>query len=72
MTKRQRLQFYMRMYDYALEAKGFDEVLYPGEIEWRNAKERLKSGIFIEDATWNGLQGLMNEFGINIEPEIHP
>ena len=50
-------------------AKGFDEVLYPGEIEWRNTKERLNSGIFIEDATWSELQGLMNEFKINIEPE---
>ena len=53
-------------------AKGFDEVLYPGEIEWRNTKERLNSGIFIEDATWDELQRLMNEFEIKIKMEKVP
>ncbi|RJQ54652.1 MAG: Ldh family oxidoreductase [Desulfobacteraceae bacterium] len=50
-------------------AKGFEEVLYPGEIEWRTAQQRLKSGIFIEDATWDGLQRLMDDYGIKIEQE---
>jgi uncharacterized oxidoreductase len=50
-------------------APGFDEVLYPGEIEWRTAEQRAADGIFIEDATWDGLQRLMDEYGIDIKPE---
>ena len=50
-------------------APGFDEVLYPGEIEWRTARQRAVDGIFIEDATWNGLQQLMADYGIAIVPE---
>ena len=50
-------------------APGFDEVLYPGEIEWRTAQQRIADGIFIEDTTWNGLQRLMEDYGIAIEPE---
>ena len=50
-------------------APGFDEILYPGEIEWRTAKQRSKNGIFIEDATWNRLQKLMKEFSVDIDME---
>lgn len=49
-------------------APGFDEIYYPGEIEWRTAKQRSKDGIFIEDATWGRLQNLIKEFSINNEP----
>lgn len=48
-------------------APGFDEVLYPGEIEWRTAKQRSKEGIFIEDTTWNRLRNLMKEFSVDVE-----
>lgn len=48
-------------------AEGFEEVFYPGELEWRTTKKRLESGIFIEDDTWNSLQRLMKDFGISIE-----
>jgi uncharacterized oxidoreductase len=50
-------------------AEGFNEVMYPGEIEWRTAKQRSKDGIFIEDTTWKALEGLMKDFGIQIEME---
>ncbi len=42
---------------------GFEEVLYPGEPEWRTTQKRSKEGIFIEDRTWAALQGLMKELG---------
>ena len=33
-------------------AEGFNEILVPGEIEMRVREERMKTGIFIEDETW--------------------
>lgn len=45
-------------------AAGFQEVLYPGEIEWLTAKKRSREGIVIEEATWKALQGLIEEYGI--------
>ena len=33
-------------------APGFDEVLYPGEIEYRIETRQRKEGIFVEDSTW--------------------
>ena len=43
---------------------GFEEVMYPGEPEWRTARKKEKEGIFIEDATWEALQGLMKELDV--------
>jgi uncharacterized oxidoreductase len=45
----------------AKPAKGFTEVLYPGEPEWRTEQKRRKEGIFVEDTTWQKLQGLVEE-----------
>lgn len=45
-------------------AKGFKEVMYPGEIEWRNRKERLQTGIPVEDATWTSLTKLAGSVGV--------
>ena len=39
-------------------AKGFTEVLYPGEIEWRNEQQRRRDGIYIEDETWEQISAL--------------
>ena len=36
-------------------AEGFDEVLVPGELEFRREKERLKQGIPVDDTTWNAM-----------------
>ena len=43
---------------------GFDEVMYPGEPEWRTAQKKVKDGILIEDVTWSALQDLMRELGV--------
>ena len=45
-------------------AEGFDEVLYPGEIEYRTAQRRRREGIPIEDKTWGRLLEVGERFGI--------
>ncbi len=45
-------------------AQGFTEVFYPGEPEHLRTQKLLQEGIFVEDATWERLQELANEFGI--------
>jgi uncharacterized oxidoreductase len=45
-------------------AQGFSEVLYPGEVEWRNEQARLKSGVEIEDATWAKLIELAKTYKV--------
>ena len=49
-------------------ATGFSEILYPGEIEWRNEQTRRKEGIFVEDETWDQISGLMQS--LNVEGEV--
>jgi uncharacterized oxidoreductase len=43
-------------------AKGFKEVLYPGEIEWLTEQKRRKEGIPIEDETWGRVTALIKEY----------
>ena len=45
-------------------ADGFDEVLYPGELEHRQTQRRLKDGIEVEEATWSKLADLAREYGV--------
>ena len=45
-------------------AKGFDRVLYPGEIEYLTEQKRLKEGIAIEEPTWEQVWGVVREFGL--------
>ncbi|MCB1512449.1 MAG: Ldh family oxidoreductase [Hyphomicrobiaceae bacterium] len=45
-------------------ADGFNEVLYPGEIELRREKECLANGIAVDDKTWKQLKELADKFGI--------
>ena len=42
-------------------AKGFSEVFYPGEVEWRNEQRRRSEGIYIEDETWAQISALITE-----------
>ncbi len=46
-------------------AAGFDEVFYPGELEYKREQQLLAEGIFVEDATWNSLKELAAEFGLS-------
>jgi LDH2 family malate/lactate/ureidoglycolate dehydrogenase len=45
-------------------APGFDEVLYPGEIEYRNEARQRKEGIFVEESTWGELISLAEGYNI--------
>ena len=46
-------------------ATGFDEVFYPGELEHKREQQLLAEGIFVEDATWNILKQLADEFDLS-------
>ena len=43
-------------------------VLYPGEIELRTRRERQANGVLIEQATWDRIVGLLEEYGLGNEP----
>lgn len=45
-------------------AQGFQEVLYPGEIEYRTQQRRQKEGIQVEDATWRRITQVAERFGL--------
>ncbi len=45
-------------------AEGYDEVLYPGEIEHQRMQKRLVEGIEVEDATWNKLVALAEKYDV--------
>ena len=45
-------------------AEGFDEILYPGELEARRRKERLASGIPLDNTTWDEIKQLVDEYNV--------
>ena len=45
-------------------AKGFDEILYPGEIEIRNEERHLRDGVQLPDQTLVSLAKLARETGL--------
>jgi LDH2 family malate/lactate/ureidoglycolate dehydrogenase len=45
-------------------AQGFEQVLYPGEKEVKNRGERLKTGVEIEDETWDQVMALVKTHGV--------
>ncbi|MBI2166271.1 MAG: Ldh family oxidoreductase [Chloroflexi bacterium] len=48
----------------ASPAPGFDEVLYPGEPEYRTSRKRQAEGVPIEDETYARLRRLVDELGL--------
>ena len=51
-------------------AAGFTEVYYPGELEYLRAQKLLTEGIFVEDTTWQRLQELAVEFGLDAKLDM--
>jgi LDH2 family malate/lactate/ureidoglycolate dehydrogenase len=45
-------------------AEGSPGVFYPGEMEYLREQERRKSGIDVEDATWDKLRALAREYDV--------
>ena len=48
-------------------AKGFSEVFYPGELEHLKEQTLLRDGVAVEDATWDALKALADEYGAAAE-----
>jgi LDH2 family malate/lactate/ureidoglycolate dehydrogenase len=45
-------------------AQGSTGIFYPGELEFVREQERRHDGIAVEDATWNKLRALAQEYGM--------
>lgn len=63
-TFRQEVGDFARYLKATPPAKGFTEVYYPGEIEFRNEQARRKNGVPVEDATWNKICELAQGYGL--------
>ena len=48
-------------------AEGFTEVLVPGELEFRNKKQRSKDGIPIDPATWQAIKDYASKLNISLD-----
>ena len=51
-------------------AEGFDEVLYPGEIEYKQEVARRRDGIQVEDVTWEKLTALAERYSVSSELDM--
>ena len=51
-------------------SEGSPGVFYPGEVEYIREQERRKTGIDVEDATWNKLRALAGEYGLAAELDL--
>jgi L-2-hydroxycarboxylate dehydrogenase (NAD+) len=56
-------EFTARMHD-APKARGFDEILMPGEPEWRARRQRTEGGIPVPAATHRAIADLAAELGV--------
>jgi ureidoglycolate dehydrogenase (NAD+) len=45
-------------------AKGFSRVLLPGEPEFENKSQRLKTGIPVSHPVWEKLNGVKEKYGL--------
>jgi uncharacterized oxidoreductase len=59
-----QIEAFVRYLKATPPAEGFEEVLYPGEIEYRTEQRRRREGIPIEDATWKRLGEIATRFKI--------
>lgn len=66
-TFRQEVKEFAEYLKSTPPADGFDEVLYPGEIEHMRRRERVANGVEVEDKTWNALGALAQKYNL---PEI--
>jgi LDH2 family malate/lactate/ureidoglycolate dehydrogenase len=51
-------------------SEGSAGVYYPGEIEHRNEQARRKSGIDVEEATWEKLRALASQYGLAADLDL--
>jgi len=48
-------------------APGFDEIIMPGELEFRESEKRYREGILVDDTTWQSIALLAKELGVEME-----
>jgi uncharacterized oxidoreductase len=48
-------------------SEGSPGVFYPGEVEYLREQQRKVLGIEVEDATWNKLRALADEYKLAVE-----
>lgn len=47
-------------------APGFDEILVPGEIEWRTREQREREGLYLPQATWQRILDTAEKVGVSV------
>lgn len=65
-------QLILRLRDYiksSTPAEGFEEVLLPGEPEFRTAKVRRQNGIPLDDETWQAISRCAEWLGVKFRTE---
>jgi uncharacterized oxidoreductase len=67
---KEQIDAFVRYLKATPPAEGFQEVLYPGEIEHRTEQRRRQEGIPIEEATWRHLVDIAARFGVRGPPEM--
>jgi len=48
-------------------APGFQEIVMPGEPEFRQEERRRREGIFVDEETWRQFEACLNELGVVVE-----
>jgi LDH2 family malate/lactate/ureidoglycolate dehydrogenase len=64
---KEKVDAQIRSIKNSLVAPGFNEILMPGEPEFRTMEERTRNGIEIADYTWEALKEAGKELGVTIE-----
>jgi len=45
---------------------GFEEILIPGELEFRTEQKRLKEGIYVPEKTWEEIKNLADQMNVDL------
>lgn len=53
----------------AEKAEGVNEILVPGEYEWKNRARHLKEGLDLPDATWQRIMDTGEKYGVSVTLE---
>jgi LDH2 family malate/lactate/ureidoglycolate dehydrogenase len=64
---RAELDALLRYLKTAPKAPGAEAILYPGEPEYLEQQRRERDGILLEEATWQELRALAQEFGLALD-----
>jgi uncharacterized oxidoreductase len=64
---RERVGEFVRYVKDTPPMEGASGVLYPGEFEARNRRDRLANGVSVERSTWDEVAALIEEYGLQDE-----